>query len=180
MRKVLLRSVSSQDTETTVRETSTVADTFSTNIPTTHHVTLARSIIVVDDSPTVRKILETSLSREGFTVHTFSNGIEMMHWLTKSEGRVPDLIILDICLPKVDGYEVARRLKAKPQFTQSIIVMLTRRDGILDKLKGRLAGATAYLVKPFKTEDIVSVVKIQLEISPPNDQPHVLLSSSMI
>ena len=86
-----------------------------------HH----KLILVVDDSPTVRNILETCLSQEGFLVHTFSDGIEMMRWLTGPEGCVPDLVILDINLPKIDGYEVARRLKAKPHFAHSIILHAT-------------------------------------------------------
>ncbi len=180
MRKVLLRSdSSSEDTHTLLPETNTVAEASLKNIPSDHTIIVSRSIIVVDDSPTVRQIIETYLRREGFTVHTFPDGVEMMRWLTGPEGRVPDLVILDICLPKIDGYEVARRLKAKAQFTQSIIVMLTRRDGVIDKLKGRLAGAAAYLVKPFKMEDIVSVVKTQLGISLSNDQQHVLVRGNI-
>ncbi len=124
-----------------------------------------KRVICVDDSPTVRKILETCLHREGFMVYTFSDGVEMLRWLTGPEGRIPHLVILDICLPKLDGYTVAQRLRAKRQFANVIIVMLSRRDSVIDRIKGRLAGATAYLDKPFKTQDVVSVVKTQLGIA---------------
>jgi len=127
-------------------------------------------VICVDNSPTIRHILETCLSREGFVVHTFPDGVEMMRWLTGPEGRTPNLVILDIYLPKMDGYEVARRLKAKPHFTHSTIVMLSRRDSVIDRLKGRLAGATVYLTKPFQTQELVSVVKAQLGITSSGEQ----------
>jgi twitching motility two-component system response regulator PilG len=119
-------------------------------------------VMVIDDSATVRKIVETCLGREGFAVKSFPDGIEAMKWLTSYEARIPDLVLLDIGLPKMDGYEVARRLKAKPQFSNTIIIMLTRRDGVFDRLKGRLAGAREYITKPFKTQDIISVIESHL------------------
>jgi DNA-binding response OmpR family regulator len=87
-----------------------------------------------------------------------------MKWLTGPENRVPDLVLLDIGLPKMDGYEVARRLKTKPQFSKTLIIMLTRRDGVFDRLKGRLAGAKDYITKPFKTQDIISVIESHLGV----------------
>jgi twitching motility two-component system response regulator PilG len=115
--------------------------------------------MVIDDSDTVRKILQTCLGREGFPVVVFPDGIEAMKWLTQPDSRIPDLIILDIGLPKLDGYEVAKHLKAKPQFKSTIIIMLSRRDGVIDRLKGRLVGAREYLTKPFQTQVITDVVK---------------------
>ena len=66
----------------------------------------------------------------------------------------------------MDGYEVARCLKSRPKFSKTVIVMLTRRDGIVDRLKGRLAGARAYITKPFTTQDIVSVTRSLLALAP--------------
>ena len=84
-----------------------------------------------------------------------------MPWLMEPTSRMPDLVFLDIGLPKMDGYEVARRLKTKPQFSNAVIVMLSRRDGMIDRLKGRLAGAKDYnITKPFKTQDIISIARI--------------------
>jgi DNA-binding response OmpR family regulator len=68
----------------------------------------------------------------------------------------------------MDGYEVARRLKSKPQFSHTVIIMLSRRDGVIDRLKGRLAGAKDYMSKPFKTQDIISVVESYVGIPAPN------------
>jgi DNA-binding response OmpR family regulator len=118
--------------------------------------------MVIDDSTTVRKIIETCLGRQGFQVLGFPDGVEAMRWLMEPTSRVPDLVLLDIGLPKMDGYEVARRLKIKPQYSNTVIVMLSRRDGMIDRLKGRLAGAKDYITKPFKTQDIISVTESYL------------------
>jgi twitching motility two-component system response regulator PilG len=123
---------------------------------------MSKLIMVIDDSTTVRKIIETCLGRQGFQVLGFPDGIEAMRWLMGPTSRVPDLVLLDIGLPKMDGYEVARRLKIKPQFNNTIIVMLSRRDGMIDRLKGRLAGAKDYITKPFKTQDIIAITESYL------------------
>jgi DNA-binding response OmpR family regulator len=123
---------------------------------------MSKLVMVIDDSPTVRKIVETCLRREGFTVVAFADGVEAMQSLTQPQARIPDLVVLDVGLPKMDGYEVARRLKTKPQFNKTIIIMLSRRDGLIDRLKGRLAGAKEYLIKPFKTQDFVAVIESYL------------------
>ena len=125
-------------------------------------------IMVIDDSQTVRKIIATCLGREGFAVVSFPDGVEAMRWLSQPNARIPDLVILDIGLPKLDGYEVARRLKAKPQFSHTVIVMLSRHDGVIDRLKGRLAGAKDFMSKPFKTQDIISVIESYVGIPAPS------------
>src|SRR6266700_1774846 len=98
-----------------------------------------KRVMVIDDSPTIRKIVETCLRREGFHVIGFADGVEALKWLVSPQGCPPDLLLLDINLPKMDGYEVARHLKAKPQYKSIPIIMLTRRDGLVDRLKSRLA-----------------------------------------
>ena len=125
---------------------------------------MSKLVMVIDDSATVRKIVETCLGREGFEVLGFQDGLEAIRWLGGPQARVPDLVILDIGLPKMDGYEVARRLKTKSQFSNTVIVMLSRRDGVIDKLKGRLAGAKDYLTKPFKTQELISVIESHLGV----------------
>ena len=125
-------------------------------------IDMSKLVMVIDDSTTVRKIIETCLGRQGFQVLGFPDGVEAMRWLMEPTSRVPDLVLLDIGLPKMDGYEVARRLKIKPQFSNTVIVMLSRRDGMIDRLKGRLAGAKDYITKPFKTQDIISVTESYL------------------
>jgi DNA-binding response OmpR family regulator len=121
-------------------------------------------ILIIDDSPTIRKIVETGLRREGFEVISFPDGVEALTWLASPQGRLPGLILLDVNMPKMDGYEVARHLKARPHYKNIVIVMLTRRDGIMDRLKSRLAGAEDYLTKPFKTQDLLAVVTTRLGV----------------
>jgi len=129
---------------------------------------MSKLVMVIDDSTTVRKIIETCLGRQGFQVLGFPDGVEAMRWLMEPTSRMPDLVFLDIGLPKMDGYEVARRLKTKPQLSNAVIVMLSRRDGMIDRLKGRLAGAKDYITKPFKTQDIISVTESYLGIPAPH------------
>lgn len=119
-------------------------------------------VMIIDDSITVRKIIEVSLRREGFDVQGFPDGIEALRWFTQPDVRIPDLILLDIGLPKLDGYAVARHLKSKPRLSNTAIIMLSRRDGLMDKLKGRLAGAKGHLSKPFKTQDVIAAVEASI------------------
>nr|HET6903864.1 response regulator [Ktedonobacteraceae bacterium] len=102
---------------------------------------------------------------EGFEYVSFPDGFEALRAITEQRlRRIPDLVILDIGLPRMDGYEFARRLKAKPQFAHTIIVMLTSRDGVIDRLKGRLAGAKDYMIKPFRTQELISVLHSHLGV----------------
>ena len=122
---------------------------------------MSKLVMIFDDSLTVRKIMETSLKREGFASVSYPDGIEALRAL--SEGlAVPDLVLLDIGLPKMDGYEVARHLKTKRQFGNTPIVMISQRDGMIDRLKGRLAGAKDYITKPFKTQEVMTIVHSHL------------------
>jgi twitching motility two-component system response regulator PilG len=116
-------------------------------------------ILVIDDSMTMRKILETALSREGFEVLSFADGVEVLRWLrTSPDARVPALVILDLVLPKMNGYQVAQCLKAQPGWRETSIIMLSRRHGPLDRLKSRLAGAAAHLSKPLQVPRLLAVV----------------------
>ena len=132
---------------------------------------MSKLVMVIDDSPTVRKIVEVSLRREGLEVVSFPDGIEALRAVTNHQiERVPDLVVLDIDLPKMNGYEIARYLRSKPQWSRTVIVILSRHDGVIDRLKARLAGTQAYLTKPFTTQMIVDVVNNNLGLSAPPSQ----------
>ena|SRR5712692_5208767 len=120
-------------------------------------------VMVIDDALVVRTILDTCLRRAGYQVKCFEDGLQALGWLNTSEARIPDLIIVDLGLPRLDGYEIIRLLKARPALEDTALVILTGRDGILDRIKGRLVGAHAYLTKPFRTQTIVEVVQMHLE-----------------
>ena len=127
---------------------------------------MSKLVMVIDDSLTVRKILEVALRREGIDVVTYSNGIEALHMIKAQPHLTPAVIFMDICMPQMDGYTVLRLLRTSPRFDATLIVILSHRDGVLDRLKGRLAGATVYMTKPFKTQDILSVVLPHLQTVP--------------
>ncbi len=116
-------------------------------------------ILVIDDSNPICEVIKVSLQREGHEVVCVSSGETALRWLASREARVPDLIFVDLCLPAMDGYSVIQRLRTQPIFQPLPIVILSRLDGILPHLKARLVGANDYIVKPFKTEDLFSVVQ---------------------
>lgn len=119
-------------------------------------------VMVIDDSPTICKILETCLRRAGYQVKSFPDGVEALRWLATPAAPIPALFLVDVGLPKLDGYDVIRHLKRKPALAQTAFVIVSQRDGVLDRLKGRLVGAHAYLTKPFKTQDLLAVVQVHL------------------
>src|SRR5690348_10323134 len=116
-------------------------------------------VMVIDDSPTICKILEVCLRRAGCEAISFGDGVQALQWLNTAEARIPDLIFIDLELPRLDGYEVIRLLKARPALVQTMLVVLSRHDGILDRVKRRLVGAHAYVSKPFKTQQILALLQ---------------------
>ena len=130
---------------------------------------MAVFVMVIDDSLVIRKILEICLHRADYEVKSFADGMEALRWLNTGDARLPDLIIVDLGLPKLDGYEVIRLLKARPDLAHTRLVILSQRDGILDRIKGRLVGADVYLTKPFQTDQLLAVISASLA----NALPHV-------
>jgi twitching motility two-component system response regulator PilG len=123
---------------------------------------MSRFVMIIDDSLTVRTILEICLRRAGYEVQCFEDGVQAVLWLNTAQARIPNLIFVDLGLPKLDGYEIIRLLKGRPALAGTVLVILSRRDGVLDHLKGRLVGAHAYLTKPFKTQQILAVIQTHL------------------
>jgi DNA-binding response OmpR family regulator len=120
-------------------------------------------VMVIDDALVVRAILDTCLRRAGYEVRCFEDGLQALGWLNTTEARIPDLIFVDLGLPRLDGYEIIRLLKARAALEDTILVILSGRDGTLDRIKGRLVGAHAYLTKPFKTQEILAMLQATLE-----------------
>lgn len=107
-----------------------------------------KQILIIDDSPTVCAVAELALRQEGYSTRAFADGVAAMKWLLRSESWSPDLAIVDIGLPKMDGYEVIRHLKANPRLANVVCITLSARDGTVDQLKGKLVGAQMCLIKP--------------------------------
>ena len=114
-------------------------------------------ILVVDDDPHITNLLRRLLAYEGYSVAIAAAGDEA---LTRSLERAPDLIVLDVMLPGIDGLEVARRLRAAGDTVP--ILMLTARDTTADLVKGLDTGADDYLVKPFANEELLARIKAML------------------
>jgi DNA-binding response OmpR family regulator len=114
-------------------------------------------VAIIDDSVVVRKIVETSMSRAGVRCLSFRDGYEALRAFKTELDEPPDLIFLDINLPRIDGFDLLHLLKSHPQFDQVAVVILSSRDSVLDRVKCRLAGARGYLVKPFRTQDLLAV-----------------------
>lgn len=117
---------------------------------------MAKKILVVDDEKPISDIIKFNLEKEGFEVVVAYDGEEA---LEKVEAEQPDLIVLDLMLPKVDGLEVARRVRAKHT---TPIIMVTAKDSELDKVLGLELGADDYVTKPFSNRELVARVKANL------------------
>ena len=108
-------------------------------------------VLVVDDDPSLRRMLERTLVAEGFEVTAVADGPAA---LVEAERAAPDVIVLDVAMPGLDGLAVARRLRAKGLPTP--ILMLTARDAVPDRVAGLEAGADDYLVKPFAVQELIA------------------------
>lgn len=117
---------------------------------------MAKKILVVDDEKPISDIIKFNLEKEGYEVVTAYDGEEA---LEKVESESPDLIILDLMLPKIDGLEVAKRVRAKHTMP---IIMVTAKDSELDKVLGLELGADDYVTKPFSNRELVARVKANL------------------
>lgn len=112
-------------------------------------------IMVVDDSKTIRRTAETLLQREGFHVITAEDGFEA---LAKIADQKPDLIFVDIMMPRLDGYQTCALIKNNAQFKSTPVIMLSSKDGLFDKAKGRIVGSDQYVTKPFSKVELLGAV----------------------
>lgn len=126
-------------------------------------------VLVVDDSPMICRIVKYSLAKYGISTRHFSNGVDALHALNEGATPIPDLVLLDITMPHMSGYDVATLLNNKQEFKSVPIVMLSGRDGIFDRLRARRAGADDFISKPFDDADLVCKVFPLLDLEIPDD-----------
>jgi diguanylate cyclase (GGDEF)-like protein len=117
---------------------------------------MAESVLVVDDDPDVARFVEVNLRSAGYEVTVASNGEE---GLEKAVELRPDLVLLDVMMPKLDGFEVAQRLRRDPRTSSSSIIMLTAKALSSDKVLGLSSGADDYIIKPFDPVELLARVK---------------------
>ena len=113
-------------------------------------------ILVVDDSATIRRSADTMLSNNGCEVITAENGFEALSKVTRHH---PDLIFVDIMMPRLDGYQTCAIIKNNADFHDTPVIMLTSKDGLFDMARGRVVGSDQYLTKPFTREELLGAVK---------------------
>jgi DNA-binding response OmpR family regulator len=117
---------------------------------------MAKRILIVDDEPNIVVSLEFLMKREGFEVAVAPDGEAALRAV---EERLPDLVLLDIMLPKKNGFEVCQAIRANPAWQGVKIVMLTAKGRDTEVAKGTALGADAYMTKPFSTKDLVAQVR---------------------
>ena len=120
-----------------------------------------KSILVVDDEMYIVNILDFTLATEGLRVITAANGEEALRHAVENP---PDLVILDVMMPKIDGFEVCRALKAKDETKDIPVILLTAKDREADREKGREAGADLYVTKPFSPTRLLEDVRALLQM----------------
>ena len=117
-------------------------------------------ILLIDDSRTIRRSAETMLTREGCEVITATDGFEALALIHRHE---PDLIFVDIMMPRLDGYQTCAIIKNNARFRHVPVIMLTSKDGLFDKARGRIVGSDHYLTKPFTRDELLGAVRDQLD-----------------
>jgi twitching motility two-component system response regulator PilG len=118
-----------------------------------------RTILVVDDSATVRKLLSSKLEKSGHNVVCAVDGVE---GLAKIAEALPDMVFLDISMPRKDGYEVCKEIRANPVAKDLPVVMISGKDGFFDKVRGKMAGASGYVTKPFGPDALMKALETHL------------------
>ena len=113
-------------------------------------------ILVVDDSKTIRRTAETLLSKEGCQVFTAIDGFDA---LSKIADHQPDLIFVDIMMPRLDGYQTCALIKKSAKFHSTPVIMLSSKDGLFDRARGAMVGSDAYLTKPFTKDSLLKTVR---------------------
>jgi len=112
-------------------------------------------ILVIDDSKTIRRTAETLLVKEGCEVFTAVDGFDA---LAKIADHRPDVIFVDIMMPRLDGYQTCALIKHNQIFKKTPVIMLSSKDGLFDRARGRLVGSEQYLTKPFTKDELLAAI----------------------
>lgn len=113
-------------------------------------------VMVIDDSRTIRRTAETLLQNEGYQVISATDGFEALSMIADNK---PDLIFLDVMMPRLDGYQTCALLKHHQVFRHTPVVMLSSKDGLFDRARGRVVGSDDYLTKPFTRDELLRVIE---------------------
>lgn len=113
-------------------------------------------VMVIDDSKTIRRTAESLLRKAGCEVLTAMDGFEALAKIVDDE---PDVIFVDIMMPRLDGYQTCALIKNNPRFRRTPVIMLSSKDGLFDKARGRIVGSEQYLTKPFTRDELLDAIR---------------------
>ena len=113
-------------------------------------------VLVIDDSNTIRRTAEVLLNKAGYEVITAADGFEAMSVVSDQR---PDIIFVDIMMPRLDGYQTCKLIKHNRFFKNTPVIMLSSKDGLFDRARGRLAGSEQYINKPFRQQDLIAAIE---------------------
>lgn len=117
-------------------------------------------VMVIDDSKTIRRTAETLLKKEGCEVVTATDGFEALSKITDQD---PDIIFVDIMMPRLDGYQTCALIKNNQVFKRTPVIMLSSKDGLFDKARGRIVGSEQYLTKPFTKDELLGAIRTHVK-----------------
>lgn len=124
--------------------------------------TAGLKVLVIDDSKTIRRTAETLLKKEGYEVVTAVDGFEA---LSKIADHKPDIIFVDIMMPRLDGYQTCALIKHNAAFKKTPVIMLSSKDGLFDRARGRIVGSEQYLTKPFTRDELLGAIQTHVRKS---------------
>ncbi len=119
-------------------------------------------VMVIDDSKTIRRTAETLLSKAGCEVITAEDGFDA---LSKIADTQPSIIFVDIMMPRLDGYQTCALIKNNADFKGTPVIMLSSKDGLFDRAKGRIVGSDQYLTKPFSKDELLSAIRDHVKVA---------------
>jgi twitching motility two-component system response regulator PilG len=128
----------------------------SMEVPVAASDTQGLKVLVIDDSKTIRRTAETLLQKAGCDVVTAVDGFEALSVIAETR---PDIIFVDIMMPRLDGYHTCKLIKQNSEFRNTPVVMLSSKDGLFDRARGRVSGCEDYLTKPFTRDEILGAIE---------------------
>lgn len=115
-----------------------------------------KKVMVIDDSKTIRRTAESLLKKAGCEVFTANDGFEALAVIADSN---PDIIFVDIMMPRLDGYQTCALIKHNSEFKKTPVIMLSSKDGLFDRARGRIVGSEEYLTKPFTKDELLGAIR---------------------
>jgi len=116
-------------------------------------------VMIIDDSKTIRRTAETLLTKAGCDVVTATDGFDALAKIADSR---PDIVFVDIMMPRLDGYQTCALIKNNSEFKSTPVIMLSSKDGLFDKAKGRIVGSDHYLTKPFSKTELLNSIEANI------------------